>query len=138
MHAGEEGFKMSRKGSVYRKRPWNRLTRFHLTLMLWVNSADKSFFFFFFFFFFSKKLDLTLHANCLLRRQFACNAKFYFLEKLCLLNFLNIQYNRWYQEQTTKLTLSCLSGITKTLCLRFIFFVKSSSDIFSFYSVLKL
>ena len=65
-----------------------------LTLsMLWANSADDKLIFFFLIF--PRKQDLTVHANCLLRRQFTWNVKSYFLgnirkniSKYLLLNFL--------------------------------------------------
>ena len=45
---------------------------------LWANSADDKLIFFLFF---PRKLILTFHANCLLRKQFAWNVKPYFLKK---------------------------------------------------------
>ena len=46
--------------------------------MLRANSTDNNLMIFFFF----RKHDLTLHANCLLRRQFAWNVKPCFLEQI--------------------------------------------------------
>ena len=49
-------------------------------IMLWANSAYNKLVIFFLFFL--EKNDLTLFANCLLRKQFAWNVKTYFLGKI--------------------------------------------------------
>ena len=53
---------------------------FFTLTMLWANSADDKLMMFFLFF--PRKEDLTLHANCLPRRQFAWNVKSYFQGKI--------------------------------------------------------
>ena len=53
--------------------------------MLWANSADDKLIFFFFHF--PRKQDLTLHANCFLRRQFAWSVRPYFMGKIRKKNF---------------------------------------------------
>ena len=61
---------------------------FILTLSRIKISADIFYFFlffyfyFFFFFTFCRKMNLTFHTNCLLRRQFAWNVRSIFLEKI--------------------------------------------------------
>ena len=46
--------------------------------------------FFLFFFYFSQKTNMTLHADCLQRRQFAWNVKFCFLGKIRKKNIVSL------------------------------------------------
>ena len=65
---------------------------------------------------FHRKLALTFHANCLLRRQFAWNVRAYFLGKLRKKN-PNLSFEGGKGENVFFLFLRGWSGGAKVLCI---------------------